>query len=125
MRNDFRGIIWTNHALDRLKERGISQGDAYFAFNSPDESRQGTNKKGSSVYFKTYNVPLKDFPDSVGQKIEVVAKKNEEGEWIILSVWARPIYPQRGGKRGHSASKQPQKQNPIVYFINWIFNKHK
>lgn len=81
MDNHFGGVIWTNHALERLRERGISQGDAWATWNRPDQSRPGSNQKGSWVYYKTYG----------GQKIEVVAKKNEEGKWIILSVWSRLV----------------------------------
>ena len=84
MDNHFGGVIWTNHALDRLKERGISQSDAWATWRRPDQSRPGTNQKGSWVYYKTYG----------DQKIEVVAKQNEKGEWVILSVWSKPVYEQ-------------------------------
>jgi len=123
MKRDFGGVIWTNHALDRLRERGVSQGDAWATFRRPDQSRKGSNKQGSWVYYKTYKVPLRDFPDSVAQKIEVVAKKNEKGEWIILSVWARPVYKTKQSKPYRT--KQTKKDsNWFVYFIKWIFNKH-
>lgn len=82
----FGGVIWTKHALQRLRERGISQSDAWATWNRPDQSRQGTNQKGSWVYYKTYG----------SEKIEVVAKKNEEDKWIILSVWSRPVYDKHG-----------------------------
>lgn len=78
----FGGVIWTNHALERLRERGISQSDAWATWSRPDQSREGSNQKGSWVYYKTYG----------SEKVEVVARKNEKGEWIILSVWSRPVY---------------------------------
>jgi hypothetical protein len=81
MNKNFGGIIWTNHALARLRERGIKQGDAWATWNRPDQSRYATNK-GAWIYYKTYG----------NQKIEVVAKKNERGEWVVLSVWNRPVY---------------------------------
>lgn len=81
MERNFGGVIWTDHALKRLKERGISQSDAWATWSRPDQSRQGSNQKGSWVYYKTYG----------DQKLEVVAKKNEKGEWLILSVWSRPV----------------------------------
>ncbi len=80
MDNHFGGVIWTNHALDRLRERGIKQGDAWATWNRPESSRKGTTP-GTFVYFRNYD----------GIQIEVVAKKNEKGEWLILSVWSRPI----------------------------------
>lgn len=85
MDRNFEGVVWTNHALTRLRERGIKQGDAWAAFKRPDQSRYATSQ-GAWVYYKTYR----------GEKIEVVAKKNERGEWIILSVWSRPTYEPRG-----------------------------
>ena len=81
MDRNFGGVIWTNHALERLQERGIKQGDAWATFQRPDQSRQGS-ADGSWVYYKTYG----------NEKLEVVAKKNEDGKWIILTVWSRPVY---------------------------------
>lgn len=84
MDKNFGGVIWTNHALQRLRNRGIKQGDAWATFRRPDQSRYAASK-GAWVYYKTY----------ANQKIEVVAKKNEKGEWIILSVWLRPVFVKR------------------------------
>ena len=81
----FKGVIWTNHALDRMRKRGIKQGDAWAAWRRPDQSRY-TASKSTWVYYKTYG----------DTKIEVVAKQNERKEWIILSVWSRPVYEKSG-----------------------------
>lgn len=81
MKRNFKGVIWTNHALDRLKERGIKQGDAWATFNNPEKSRYA-KAKGAWVFYKTYG----------NERIEVVTKKNEKGEWIVLSVWSKPFY---------------------------------
>lgn len=86
MKNDYGGVVWTKHALQRLKERDISQGDAWYTWRKPDQNRRG--KSGNWVYYKTYG----------DQKIEVVAKKDEKGKWIILSVWSRKIRVQKSGK---------------------------
>jgi hypothetical protein len=80
----FGGVIWTNHALGRLKSRGIKQGDAWATWRNPDQSRYATNK-GAWVYYKTCN----------NSKIEVVAKQNASGpggkkQWLVLSVWSKP-----------------------------------
>ena len=79
MDNHFGGVIWTNHALTRLRERGIKQGDAWATFNRPEQSRKG--KSGNWVYYRNWS----------GTQIEVVAKKNERGEWLILSVWSKEV----------------------------------
>ncbi len=81
MNRNFGGIIWTNHALQKLHERGIKQGDAWATWRNPEQSRKA-RIPGAWVYYKIYG----------NQKIEVVAKKNEKGEWIVLSVWNRPVY---------------------------------
>jgi hypothetical protein len=81
---DYGGVIWTNHALARLKERGVSQSDAWATWKNPDQSRRGTDR-GSWVYYKTYG----------SERIEVVAKRNEKGEWLILSVWSKPVLSSR------------------------------
>lgn len=97
MDRNFGGVIWTDHALQRLKERGISQSDAWATWSRPDQSRQGSNQKGSWIYYKTYG----------DQKLEVVAKKNEKGEWLILSVWSRPVFAkQRHGQGGKSVLRR-------------------
>jgi hypothetical protein len=80
MDNHFGGIIWTNHALDRLSERGITQSDAWATWSRPGHSRKGS-APGSWIYYRNYG----------NTQIEVVAKQNEKKEWLILSVWSRPV----------------------------------
>lgn len=80
MDKNFGGVIWTNHALQKLRERGIKQGDAWSVWRRPEQSRKG--KDGSWVYYRTFG----------NERIEVVAKQNEKGEWIVLSVWSRPVF---------------------------------
>ena len=79
MDRDFGGAVWTNHALERLKSRGIKQGDAWATWRNPQDTRKG-NVLGSWVYYRNYG----------STQIEVVAKQNERRQWIILSVWSRP-----------------------------------
>ena len=84
MDNHYGGVIWTNHALDRLRERGIKQGDAWATWRNPQESRKGTIP-GSWIYHRSYG----------SVQIEVVAKQNEKREWIIISVWSRRVFEDR------------------------------
>ena len=79
MNNNFGGVIWTNHALQRLKERGISQSDALAAFNRPQNSKHSA-AKGGWVFYRNWS----------GCQIEVAATQNEKKEWLILSVWSKP-----------------------------------
>lgn len=98
MDKNFGGVIWTNHALERLRQRGIKQGDAWATWRNPQESRYAATQ-GAWVYYRTYG----------SEKIEVVAKQNERGQWIILSVWSRPVY---GG-----FTKKPEP------FLRFLFRK--
>lgn len=102
---NFGGVIWTNHALDRLRERGIKQGDAWATFQRPDESRYASTK-GAWVYYKTYG----------SEKIEVVAKQNERKEWLILTVWSRPVYGAQ--QQTHRSTKS----TGILGFIRRLLN---
>jgi hypothetical protein len=102
MDNHFGNVIWTNHALQRLKERGISQGDAWATWRRPDQSRYAATK-GAWVYYKTFG----------HQKIEVVAKQNEKKEWVILSVWSRPVY--------EKYSRKSHKQSLLVTILKRLF----
>ncbi len=88
MDRNYGGVVWTNHALQRLKERGIKQGDAWATFQRPDQSRYATTK-GAWIYYKTYG----------SEKVEVVAKQNDRKEWIILTVWSRPVYEKSNNHR--------------------------
>lgn len=73
--------IFTNHALDRLDDRKIPQKLVLLAFNHPDHSRQ-LDSHGTMEYSKSINNHL----------VSVVAKKNNAGEWIIISCWAEPPF---------------------------------
>ncbi len=74
------GVIFTDHALRRLNERRITQSDAWYTFKHPDQQA-----KGQSPYAYRY---LKSYGP---QTIEVVAKQNKKGEWLILSVWSKTV----------------------------------
>ncbi len=91
MERNYGGVVWTNHALQRLKERGISQGDAWATWNRPEQSRKGSgSNRGAWVYYRTWG----------SQKIEVVAKQNENKNWVIISVWADKVSrPNHFGKQ--------------------------
>ena len=103
MDRNFGGVIWTNHALDRMRERGIKQGDAWATWRNPEQSKKGF-APGAWVYYRNYG----------SEQIEVVAKQNEKKEWIILSVWSRLVY-----KKGSEQKKVSLGR--LLY--NFIFKK--
>lgn len=89
MNKSYKNLIWTNHVLKRLSERGITQSEAYAVWYAPEKTRYAVSR-GGWVYEKT-----------LGRRIvEVVAKKNNRGEWLILSAWSRPIGSRRVEKEG-------------------------
>lgn len=102
MNNNFGGIIWTNHALQRLKGRKITQSDAWLTWRRPEKSRY-IKEKGSWVFHRTYN----------NRRIEVIAKKNERKEWIILSVWSKEV------------TKNPKYESFLSFLLKKIFVKKK
>ena len=100
MDKQFGGVIWTNHAMERLKERGVKQSDAWATFRRPDQARYAQSK-GAWIYYKTYG----------NERIEVVAKQNEKKEWIILSAWSKPIYKDKQETKAH---KKPDLMDKIL-----------
>lgn len=104
MQTYYDNAIFTNHAIQRLQERGITQSDAWYAFQHPDGQVRG-NTIGSTKFFKNYG----------NQRIEVVAKLNEKKEWVILSCWSRVM--------GTGKSIFPRKkENPIWSYIKYFFS---
>ena len=75
----YQGIIWTNHALERLKARKIPQEYTWKTFRYPDSSKQG-HESGSHEFVKQIDQ----------YKITVIAKQNDKKEWLILSAWIDP-----------------------------------
>lgn len=88
MGSKYKNLIFTKHALSRMKERGINQADVYATWRKPDKSRYAKTK-AAWVYHKNI----------YGQRVEVVAKKNEKGEWVIISVWSKETYKKKTEKR--------------------------
>lgn len=90
MQREFKGVIFTNHALARLKQRKIKQGDAWATLKRPDQSRRGETS-GSWVFHKTYGKT----------RVEVVAKKNDKRQWVVLSVWSKEFDGKHWKRRQH------------------------
>lgn len=78
----FAGAIWTNHALDRLVERKLSQEMAGEAFANPDKMTHG-KQAGTTEFYKRFG----------NSHVTVIGKPNEKKEWIILSAWIDPPLP--------------------------------
>lgn len=75
----YGGLIWTNHALDRLKERGLPQDLAWQAYRYPDDVEENTYKQ-SKTYIKRFDKYL----------VTTIIKQNEKKELIVVSTWVSP-----------------------------------
>jgi hypothetical protein len=80
MQRDYNGLIFTNHAIERMRQRRIKQGDAYATFKRADLSKKASTP-GGYVYYRRWG----------NRQIEVVTKKNDRGEWVVLSVWDKDV----------------------------------
>jgi len=99
----YGGLIWTNHALARLKGRRIPQEIAWRAFKHPETTVKG-RKQGSFEFIKTHEM----------RTLSVIAKQNEKKEWLILSVWAEPPYP---------GSSDLKPKSSILPLFTWVVTK--
>ncbi|HSX09392.1 MAG TPA: DUF4258 domain-containing protein [Candidatus Saccharimonadales bacterium] len=73
--------IWTNHAIQRLKERKIPRKLIDQALYSPDKKLH----KNASVTEQQKRID--------GVTFAVIIKENEKGEKIIVSCWVNPPFP--------------------------------
>ena len=80
MKRIFKGVVFTNHALERAKERGIRQIDAWATLNNPDSVRNAQDKT-KWVYYRALG----------DRKVEVVANKNNFNQWVVVSIWDKPL----------------------------------
>lgn len=104
-------IIFTNHALDQITNRGISKNDAYNTFKSPDRSFNG--KQGGTEFHKRFD----------GFEITLIGKRNEKNEWIAISVWRNP--PLAGTKDAKRASEWKEYKNAGPLGKIWISIKQQ
>lgn len=108
MKARYLDAIFTKHVINRLYNRGISQSGAWQTFQHPDGSVPG-KIPGSRKFYK-------DFGD---KRIEIVAKKNEKGEWMILTGWIK--YP--GSGQATVSSKEPFLQRMVGKLVGIGLNK--
>ncbi|MFA9288724.1 MAG: hypothetical protein ACEQSA_02495 [Weeksellaceae bacterium] len=93
----YEKAIWTNHAMDRLRSRQIKQEVAAKAFRYPDETVKGKTA-GTYEFIKAFKK----------ERVTVIAKQNDNKEWVIMSCWSDPIYP-----------KRPHREQPSFWSRLW------
>ena len=73
-------VVFTNHAITRMSQRGISGDWAWQSVKSPDKISAG-KQKHTTEFIKKFN----------NHTVTSIAKKNDIGEWVVLSVWMDQI----------------------------------
>ena len=78
MPNEYKNLIFTHHALDRLQDRSINY--AYLANVVNDPDKKFPQSENTFKFIKTIN----------HRKIHLVAKFLEKDQkWLVISVWVR------------------------------------
>lgn len=77
---NFKGLYFTKHSLERVKERGLSVSDVWAVWRNPQGSKKASTK-GAFIYWRNYE----------GKRIEVVAKRDERSRWVVISVWVKQL----------------------------------
>jgi hypothetical protein len=100
---DYRGLIWTNHVIDRLLQRKIPQEWAWKTYTYPDTQVKGKEDK-------TYELSKQ----IEGHTVTLIVKPNQKNEKIILSCWVEPplygsIDDKKFQKKYHSSTNWVEK----------------
>ena len=95
---EYGGVIWTDHALERINKRRVSQNDVVAVLRHPDRTFPG--KKKDTVKF------IRDIED---RRYHVVASLNEYKKWVVVSVWVKGEEDQWGF---------PEKY--VYQFVGWV-----
>lgn len=76
---EYRGFIFTKHALERLDKRGVTKDMVVQVLQSPSETKP-TGKRNTTKFIKIVHDRL----------VHVVATHlPQENKWLVVSVWVR------------------------------------
>jgi hypothetical protein len=79
MDKSYKNLVFTNHALERLKLRSVSRDQAWQVISNPD--KKFPSNKLQQVKFTRF---IND------RNIQLVAKHlPDQNKWLIVSVWVR------------------------------------
>ena len=104
-------IIWTNHALDRLKDRNVARSQVIQAISSPDSKIN--NPDGSIELAREFG----------NQKAHAIIKENDLGEYIVLSCWINPPNYGSADYKKRSFDKKLKKASGIKKFWLTLLNQ--
>jgi len=98
---EYGGVIWTNHAMERLSKRNIHQSDALKVMQKPDKTFPG-KKENSIKFIRELN----------GRKIHLVGSLNEYKKWVVVTAWVRGEEDQYGFPERY-----------VYMFVDWMAGK--
>lgn len=98
-------IIWTKHALERIKDRKLPQKLVDETITSPDKNFD--SRKGLEFQKKFQS-----------QIVTAVVKRNENGELIVISAWVDPPNPGTKDYKQKKRYKEMQKAGVLKRF--WL-----
>lgn len=75
-------VIFTNHAKARMQERRLSETLATQALLHPDRQHPG-KKAGTTEFVSRFD----------GSTVTVIAFRNDQQEWVVVSAWIDPPFP--------------------------------
>ena len=98
-------LIFTNHLKDRIRDRHMNTSQVETTFRSPDQ-KYGGKEHGTTVFEKRFG----------SQTVTLIAKQNEQHEWIAISAWIDPPYAGT-----HDAKKRAywQEYRKAGFFGKW------
>jgi len=106
------GLIYTKHALGRLKQRQVSQEKANLVYSTPDTIKAG-KKANTQEYSRRF-----------GQKtITLVVGKGQQGENLIISAWIDP--PEYGTKDYYQKKRYQKYQQASGFKKIWLIIKEQ
>lgn len=99
MQRTYKDLVFTNHALDRLRQRRVSMSEAWAVYRRPHK-RYYAATRGGWVHERTFGK----------RQIEVVIKLNDHKEPVVLTVWANQL------------RYRPQ-QSLLVRILKWLWKR--
>lgn len=96
-------VVFTNHAIERMRDRKISGDLAWQTVKKADKVNPG-KEKHTTEFIKRINE----------RNFTVIGKKNDIGEWVVLSVWVDP--PFEGTLDYHKRQKYDKKMDKYRSF---------
>lgn len=97
-------LIWTKHVEKRLGERKLTKDMIYETFNSPDKTVADNEKR---LFIRRFE----------NNRVFVVTKLNEKGEYVVLSAWANPPIKGSLDQRRKEANRNYWRASPLKKII--------